>query len=82
MDFKVGDKCRVTSTNSEIIIIEILPKKILEPQEVIGVVKKATIREDIGQKFEFNIDYLEKISWKYNISEKFKLFWYIISYIS
>ncbi len=62
MDFKVGDKCRVTSTNSEIIIIEILPKKILEPQEVIGVVKKATIREDIGQKFEFNIDYLEKIS--------------------
>lgn len=82
MDFKVGDKCRVTSTNSEIIIIEILPKKILEPQEVIGVVKKATIREDIGQKFEFNIDYLEKISWKYYISEKFKLFWYIISYIS
>ncbi len=62
MDFKVGDKCRVTSTNSEIIIIEILPKKILEPQEVIGIVKKATIREDIGQKFEFNIDYLEKIS--------------------
>lgn len=62
MDFKVGDKCRVTSTNSEIVILEILPKKILEPQEVIGVVKKATIREDIGQKFEFNIDYLEKIS--------------------
>ena len=82
MNFKVGDKCRVTSTNSEIIIIEILPKKILEPQEVIGIVRKASIREEIGQKFEFNIDYLEKISWKHNISEKFKLFWYIISHIS
>lgn len=62
MNFKVGDKCRVTSTNSEIVILEILPKKFLEPQEVIGVVKKATIREDIGQKFDFNVDYLEKIS--------------------
>lgn len=61
MDFNIGDKCRVTSTNSEIVITEILPKKFLEPQEVIGIVKKATIREDIGQKFEFNIDYLEKI---------------------
>lgn len=58
---KASDKVKHIPTNSIVEVIEILPKVIFSAQQVKCKCLKSSIKEDIGQVFEYDLDNLEKL---------------------
>lgn len=56
-----GDKVIHNTTNTKLEVLEVLEKKILEPQQVKCKVLKSVITEDKGQIFEYDLTNLTKI---------------------
>lgn len=59
--FSVKEKIRHISTGAIIEVIEVMPKKILETRQIKAKCIKSSIKEDIGQVFEYDFDNCEKL---------------------